>query len=56
MKPMIGLDKICPLGRATNGNYDWCMGRECAWYTDAGCAIAVLATRQPESNRKEPTK
>lgn len=48
MKPMIGLDKRCPLGRAANGNYDFCMGRSCAWYTDGGCAIAVLAQNKQQ--------
>ena len=36
-------DKYCPLSANTDGIF---CSPACAWYTDAGCAIMVLATRQ----------
>ena len=41
-------DKYCPMSLPSTQYKDMtvCQGSECAWYTDDGCAIAVLATRQ----------
>lgn len=45
-------DKFCPMSANSDGIFGYC-GPACAWYTDAGCAIMVLATR-PCANLHEP--
>ena len=41
-------DKYCPMSLPSTQYRDMivCQGDKCAWYTGAGCAITVLATRQ----------
>lgn len=41
-------DKYCPMSLPSTQYHDMtlCKCDQCAWYTDNGCAIAVLATRQ----------
>lgn len=38
--------KYCPMSLTTYNDMIGCKGPACAWYTDDGCAITVLATRQ----------
>lgn len=37
-------NKYCPMSANSDGIFGYC-GSACAWYTDAGCAIMVLAIR-----------
>lgn len=48
-------EKFCPMSFNKGFSTMYCQ-QSCAWYTDGGCAIMVLATRQLESNRKEQSK
>lgn len=38
-------DKYCPMSANSDGIFGYC-GPACSWYTNDGCAITVLATRQ----------
>ncbi len=45
-------NKYCPMSTNDCGFFGYCQSSTCAWYTDDGCAIAVLATRQYKMEAK----